>query len=169
LRTVALLSEEPTAKIATRTAGAIEFEARLAWRSQEDMPPEPILPELLLGSARCTIVAAGQDGVTRHLAGEIRAFTPSRLASALEAVLRSITTLAALTEAVLEVGAARSVQPAYPSPLALEVLARDLSGAGFPVHFGPSWALAPAGADVCVGTGGEVHEFLRAHPAWGVT
>ena len=109
----------------------------------------------------------GPETGKRRLTGEIRAFTQAELAFAFETVLREITTVAALTEAVLEVGAVRSVPPGVASRQALEELARDLWDAGFGVLFGPSWAPAP-GADVCVGGSGDLQEFLRTHPSWSV-
>jgi hypothetical protein len=141
--------------------------ATLAWRSLKDVPPEPILPELR-GGARCSITMTGSpEAATRRLAGEIRALTAKELASALEAALREVTTVAALTEAILEVGAVRSVPPGVASRRALEELARDLCDAGFRVRFGPSWTPAPY-AEVCVGTGGDLQEFLLMHPSWSV-
>jgi hypothetical protein len=164
---VALLPEEPAGTIATRTAGAIEFQATLAWRRQEDVPHEPMLPDLLLGAARCSI-AETEGPQTRCLVGEIRAFSPSELGSALEAVLRSVTAVAGLTEAMLEVGAVRAVPPRVASPRALEELACDLWSAGFAVKFGPAWASAPE-ADVYLGSDdGELQEFLRSHPSWSI-
>ncbi len=156
--------------IATRTAGAVEFGATLAWRSPEDVPPRLALPELR-GAVRCSIAETeGSETTTRCLAGKIRAFTPSELGSALEAALRAVTAAAALTEAMLEVGAVRTVPPGMASARALEELARDLWGAGFRVRFGPSWTPSP-GADVCVGVGGDggLREFLRSHPSWSTT
>ena len=104
----------------------------------------------------------------RRLVGEISALTQPELGSALEAVLRSVTTVAALTEAVLEVGAVRTVTPKESSPAALQALARDLGDAGFPVRFAPTWTPAPE-ADVCLGVGGangDLRDFLSAHPSW---
>ena len=121
----------------------------------------------LRAAARCSITEDPQT-VTRRLAGEIRAFSPSELASALEAALRSVTAVAALTEAMLEVEAVRSAPPRLASPQAVEELARDLWSAGFPVRFGPSWETAAA-ADVYVGIGdGELKGFLQSHPSWSV-
>ncbi len=93
----------------------------------------------------------------------------TELGSTLEVVLRTLTAVAALTEAVLEVGAVRTVAPRVSSASALEELARDIWAAGFGVRFGPLWTPAPA-ADVCVGVGGGagLHEFLRSHPAWNI-
>ena len=120
-----------------------------------------------LPAARCSITE-GPQAATRRLAGEIRAFSTSELGSALEAALRSVTAVAALTEAMLEVGAVRTAPPRVASPRAVEELARDLWSAGFPVRFGPSWEPA-AEADVYVGVGdGELQGFLRSHPSWSV-
>lgn len=168
-RTVALLRDEPAGKIATSTAGLGEFEATLAWRRQEAVPPQLIRPDLR-GVVRCSIAETDDpETTTRCLAGEIRAFKPSELASALEVVLRAVTEVATLTEGMLEVGTVRTVPPGAVSPRALEELARDIWGAGFRVRFGPSWTPAP-GADVGVGVAGAVglQEFLRAHPSWSI-
>ena len=132
------------------------------------MPPKPLLHALRTAAARCSITQTeGPEAATRCLAGEIRAFKASELASTLEVVLRALTEIAAITEAVLEVGAVRTVAPRVSAAMALEELARDLWAAGFEVSFGPSWASAPA-ADVCVGVGGDegLQDFLRSHPAW---
>ena len=161
---------EAAGSIATRTAGAVEFEATLSWRRHEDVPRGPVLPELD-GAARCSITETGEPGAAmRRLAGEIRAFTPKDLGAALQATLRSLTAVAALTEALLEVGAVRTVPPRVASRPALEELARDLWRAGFSVRFGPSWAPARRAADAYVGSGGgEVLEVLRAmHPSWSI-
>jgi hypothetical protein len=167
-QTVALLPDEPAGTIATCTAGVVKFWATLAWPGLEDMPPGPMHLETL---ARCSLAETEDpEAATRGLAGEIKAFTPSELGSAVEAALRSVTAVAALTEAILEVGAVRAVPPRVASARALERLARDLWGAGFPVRFGRSWT--PSwGADVCVGVGGDggaLNEFLGAHPSWSV-
>jgi hypothetical protein len=121
----------------------------------------------LSAAARCSITGGLQTD-TRRLAGEIRAFSTLELASALEAALRSVTVVAGLTEAMLEVGVVRSAPPRVASPRAVEELARDLWSAGFPVRFGRSWE-SGAEADVYVGIGdGELQEFLRSHPSWSV-
>jgi hypothetical protein len=130
----------------------------------------PLLLEPLPGAAaRCSIAETRCPGTaTRRLVGEIRAFSPSELGSALEAALRAVMAVAALTEAMLEVHAVRTVPPRVASPRALEELARDLWSAGFSVRFGPSWAPAPQ-ADVYVGAGdGELQEFIRSHPSWSI-
>jgi hypothetical protein len=126
-----------------------------------------VLPELLLGAARCSIAETG-GRETRCLVGEIRSFSQPELGSALEAVLRSLTAVAGLTEAMLEVGAVRTVPPRVASPRALEELACDLWSAGFAIRFGPSWVPAPE-ADVYAGSGdGALQAFLRSHPSWSI-
>jgi hypothetical protein len=130
------------------------------------VPPQPLFPELP-AAARCSITESPETATWR-LAGEIRAFTPLELSPALEAFLRSVTAVAALTEAMLEVRAVRTAPPRVASPRAVEELARDLWSAGFPVRFGPSWEPA-AEADVYVGIGDcDLREYLRSHPSWSV-
>jgi hypothetical protein len=142
----------------------------MAWRSPEDVPTGPLLPDLQ-SAARCSIVETEDPLMaTRCLTGEIRALHPTELASALEVVLRHLTAVAALAEAMLEVGAVRTVPAGVAAARAVEELARDLCGAGFQVRFGPTWTPAPR-ADVCVGVGGEgeeLQEFLRSHPSWSI-
>ena len=158
--------------IPTRTAGAARFEATLSWRRPEEMPPAPTLPGWP-GALSATIsVAETEDrgSSRRRIVGEIRALTQAELGSGLDAVLRTVTTVAALTEAVLEVGAVRSATPKATSPRALQDLARDLWDAGFRVCFAPSWTPAPE-ADVCVGVGGtsgDLGDFLSTHPSWRI-
>jgi hypothetical protein len=167
---VALLPDEPSGTIAPRTAGAVRFRATLAWPRPEDVPPGPPLLEVPK-TARCSLAETDNpEAATRCVAGEIRALTPSELAVALEATLRTVTEVAALTEAMLEVEVARTVPPRVTSARALESLARDLWEAGFPVRFKPSWTPAPE-ADVYLGIGGDdgaLESFLRAHPSWSV-
>jgi hypothetical protein len=135
------------------------------------VPAGPVTLPALHGVARCSIAQTeGPEAATRCLAGEIRAFTRAELGCGLEAALRAVTALAALTEAVLEVSAVRAVPPGVASPQALEELARELWGSGLAVRFGPSWTPALE-ADVCVGVGGDNHglqAFLRSHPSWRV-
>ena len=136
------------------------------------MPPLPTLPEWPgAGTARISFAETQDPGSTgRHIVGEIRALTQQELGSALDAVLRSVTTAAALTEAVLEVEAVRWATPKAASARALQEVARDLWEAGFPVRFGPSWTPA-VGADVCVGVGGanrDLGDFLSTHPSWRI-
>ncbi len=137
------------------------------------MPAHPTLGEWPGASTARISVAETQDPGSswrRIISGEIRALTQQELGSALDAVLRSVTTAAALTEAVLEVEAVRWATPKVGSASALQALARDLWEAGFPVRFGPSWTPVP-GADVCVGVGGtnrDLGDLLSAHPSWRI-
>jgi len=169
-RAVALLPDEPAGTIAPRTAGAVKFRATLAWPRPVDMPRGPTLLEVPK-AARCSLAQTDDpEAATRRLAGEIRALTPSELAWALEATLRTVTEIAALTEAMLEVETARAVPPGVASARALERLARDLWEAGFFIRFQPSWTPAPE-ADVYLGIGGDggaLERFLRSHPSWSV-
>jgi hypothetical protein len=169
-RAVVLLPDEPSGTIATRTAGAVRFRATLAWPGPQNVPPKPT-PLEESGAARYSLTQTGDpESATRSITGEIRALTPSDLALALETALRSVTEVAALTEAMLEVEAARAVRPRVASARALERLARDLWEAGFSVRFEPSWTPAPE-ADVYLGIGGDggaLESFLRAHPSWSV-
>jgi hypothetical protein len=156
--------------IATRIAGTARFEAVLSWRGPEEMPPLPTIPAWSAAESARISVSETEDPESprRRLVGEISALTQPELGSALEAVLRSVTTVAALTEAVLEVRAVRTVTPKESSPATLQALARDLGDAGFPVRFAPSWTPAPE-ADVCLGVGGangDLRGFLSAHPLW---
>jgi hypothetical protein len=85
--------------------------------------------------------------------------------------LRSLTRVAALTEATLEVGAVRSVPPGVASPRALQTLARQLGEAGLFVCFEASWTPAAQQADAYLGVGGNeglLRDFLRAHPSWSI-
>ena len=141
----------------------------MAWQSPEDVPSGALLPDRQ-GDARCSIAESEDPQIaTRCLTAEIRALQPSELDSALEGVMRHLTAVAAVAEAMLEVGAVRTVPARVASAGALEELARDLWGAGFRVRFGPSWTPAPR-ADVYVGVGGDgaLQEYLRSHPSWSI-
>jgi uncharacterized protein with von Willebrand factor type A (vWA) domain len=85
--------------------------------------------------------------------------------------LRSLTRVAALTEATLEVGAVRSVPPGVASPRAVETLARQLRESGLSVRFEASWTPAAQQADAYLGVGGNeglLRDFLRSHPSWSL-
>jgi hypothetical protein len=132
------------------------------------VPPQPALVAPP-GSARFAF-SESEDPVrpaTRLLRGEVIALSQSELGAALEALLRTLTTFAALTEATLEVGVVRNVPPRVASPRALESLARVLWEAGFPIRFAPSWTPSPE-ADAYLGVeGGDgLAEFLHSHAAW---
>ncbi len=167
-RPVALLPGEPSGLLVTRTAGEISLSAAFAWRSPQDVPKGPLVPDLN-GLARYYLQEPHDaPPATRRVTGAVRALTPTDLGAGLEALLRALSAAAALTEAALELDAARTAEPWMPHPRSLERLAVDLWDAGFPVTFGPSWS--PGTADhVHVGIGdmeGRIREFLTEHPAW---
>ena len=120
------------------------------------------------GPARFTLSESEDpDAATRRLYGEVRALSQRELGAGLEALLRALTTFATLTEATLEVGTVRNLPPRVASRRVLEVLARDLWAAGFPVRFAPSWTPAPE-ADAYLGVGGDegLAEFVLSHGSW---
>lgn len=170
--TLALLPNEPAGVIPTRTAGLVEVRATLHWQPGR-VPREPILPASPNdGRVRCSFMEESDETAdSRIVIGEIRAFTEPDLSRTLEAVLRSISATAAVSEAVLEARAFRSSSPKLTRVSVLETLARDLRGAGFPVEFGRSWSPAPD-AEVAVGIDGAgeaLLDFLDRHPSWETT
>jgi hypothetical protein len=104
----------------------------------------------------------------RGILGEIVALTERDLGSALENVLRSLTASAALSDAVLEIRAARVTPPASAPATRLQTLALDLWDAGFEVRFAPSWSPVPEGAIGLgiLGAEQELLSFIEAHPSW---
>lgn len=130
------------------------------------MPAGPILDNPMPGSRFYSLVQTEDaTSATHQVSCEIRALHGEQLTGALDAVLRSVTTHAALAEAVLETRAVRLADPTTPPAALVEELARELWDAGFPVSFGPSWTPI-AGADVSVGTRGledALETFLREH------
>ena len=159
---------DPAGTIATRSAGLIEFSAILLWGSAEDMPEVPTLRNLPTG-ARCSVVETDDAGKNRReILGEILALSEADLGSALETILRILTTAAALSDAVLETRAAR-VAPARPCPpAALQTLALDVREAGFPVSFAPTWTPLEEG-EIGLGIGGaeqDLRSFLDNHHAY---
>jgi len=122
------------------------------------------------GAKFCFLVQTDHlESATRKISCEIRALYAEQLNGALDAVLRSVTIHAALTEALLETRIVRLADPSEPHPALAEALARQLSDRGLPVSSGPSWIPAP-GADVSVGTqgsGGVLERFLCSYSGWG--
>lgn len=166
---LALLPEEPAGRISTRNAGAISFRAALTRRPDEEKWAGLVLGDPTPGARFYSLIRTDDAAsATREISCEIRALYAEQLTAALEAVLRSVTAHAALTEALLETQAVRIADPsATPAPL-VEMLARQLSGVGLRASFGPSWTPVP-GADASVGTRGleDIFEaFLGAQPAW---
>ena len=133
------------------------------------MPTGITLDEPMPGAKFCFLVQTDHlESATRKISCEIRALYLEQLNGALDAVLRSVTVHAALTEAVLETRIVRLADPSEAHPALAETLARQLSDRGLPVSSGPSWIPAP-GADVSVGTqgsGGVLERFLCSHLGW---
>ena len=134
------------------------------------MPQGPTL-QILPEGARCSFVETDDLGANRReILGEILALSESDLGFALGAVLRTLTTAAALSEAVFETRAAR-VAPVRAAPAAtVQALALDVRGAGFPVRFAPTWTPLAEG-EIGLGIGGaerELRGFLGEHHAYGI-
>jgi hypothetical protein len=159
---------DPAGTVATRTAGLLEFSATLSWNGLEELPKAPTLaapPE----TARCSVFETDDPETgKREVLGEMLALSERDLGSALENVLRTLATSAALSDAVLEIRAARVTPPVSAPATALQALALDLWAAGFGVAFAPSWTPVPEGA-VGLGILGaeqELRSFIEAHPSW---
>jgi len=108
------------------------------------------------------------ESAAREISCEIRALHPAELTGTLDAVFRSVTAYAALSEAVLETRAVRLAKPSEVSPMLAEALARQVSDFGLRVSSGPSWVPTP-GADISVGTRGSgemLKRFLLSHSDW---
>ena len=167
-RTLVLPTGEPAGTVATRTAGVAEFGATLVWDRADDVPPGPLLPTLP-ETVRYSVVETGKAGeVRRELLGEVLALTQRDLGSALDAVLRSLTSGAAISGALLETRVVPVARPRATSSLIVQTLACDLWDAGFAVRFGPSWTPSPGGG-VAVGFEGaetELRRFFGGHPSW---
>ena len=159
---------DPAGTVATCTAGLLEFSATLSWNTVEDLPQAPTLPALPQ-TARCSIVETDDPETgRREILGEILALCERDLGSALENVLRSLTTSAALSDAVLETRATRLSPPTSAQATTLQALALDLRDAGFAVTFAPSWTPVPEGA-VGLGILGaeqELQNFIESHMSW---
>lgn len=169
-----LLPDEPAGMISTSAAGVVDLHATLTWRSPDHMPSGRVLDILSVSDGETFRYALSESAdssqAARCISGEIRALTARELGFALDAALRAISDLSALSEAVLEVSAIRRSWPVATPTRTLEGLARDLLEAGFPVRFGPSWTPARE-VDVSLGVRGarrELAEFLQRHPSWRV-
>ena len=159
---------DPSGTVATRSAGLVEFRAKLGYRSAEEVPDGPTLGAPPPG-ARLSVVET-DDGATREVLGEILALSEADLGRALEGVLRSLTIAAALTDAVLETSAAR-VAPVRTVPAGpLQALALDVVEAGFPVRFAPTWTPLSEG-ELGLGVGndeGDLRAIFGAHLPWSL-
>ena len=166
--TIVFPTGDPAGTVAIRTAGLLEFSATLSWNTVQDLPQMPTLPALP-ETVRCSVVETDDPETgTREILGEILALFERDLGSALENVLRSLTTSAALCDAVLETRATRVTPPASAPATTLQALALDLRDAGFEVRFAPSWTPVPEGG-VGLGILGaeqELQSFIEAHMSW---
>jgi hypothetical protein len=166
---LALLPEEPAGRISIRNAGAIHFRAILSPCPDGERQIVPILGDPPPGARFYCLARACDDGSdNQEISCEIRALHVEQLTGGLDAVLRSVTAHAALTEAVLETRAVRLAEPSSASSPLVDTLARQLSFAGLVPTFGSSWVPTP-GAHLSVGTRGleEAFEtFMAASPAW---
>lgn len=160
---------DPAGTIATRSAGLIEFRARLSFRGADEMPEEQTLGTMP-ADARLSLIETDDGAGTREILGEILALSEADLGSALEKVLRSLTIAASLADAVLETSATR-LEPARPAPSGLlQTLALDVLEAGFPVRFAPTWTPLSE-AEIGLGVGGaeeEMGRFVSSHPYWSM-
>ncbi len=167
-RVLALLPGEPAGRISTRSAGAVSLRVALTVPPGTETSSEPILCAPVPG-ARYYSLAGGYDpaSATRRISCEIRALHNEQLTAALDAALRSVTAYAALTEAVLETQAVRLADPSVTSPALVEEVARQLSGYGLRLSFGPSWTPAPWAAASIGARGLEeaLEGIFRVHPA----
>ena len=134
------------------------------------MPQEPTL-RISPPGARCTVVETDDPAENRReILGEILSLSEADLGSALEAVLRSLATAAALSDAVLQTRATR-VAPVRAAPAAtLQTLALSVREAGCPVRFAPTWTPlgeGEIGLGIC-GAERELRGFLEEHRAYGM-
>ncbi|MDQ4106950.1 MAG: hypothetical protein M3157_07245 [Actinomycetota bacterium] len=166
---LALLPEEPAGLIPTRTPGAIGFEATLAWQSPEEAVRTAICPALPR-SVKARICETDGPGEIRRISGELRAFAERDLEHCLDSVLRTLTSTAAVSEAVLEIRSVRVARPRAVPRGALERLARGLWEAGLGVRFGPGCTPLYDGAEVAVGIRGAeaAYERLRDRGSWEI-
>ena len=166
---VALLPEEPPGTVFTRNAGSIYVEAVLWCRNGEDVSFGE-LPSF--GDARSYLVEGGSPTSGKQiLKGEIRALSEPALRSALDTLMRHLTTGAALLEAVLETRAERRAPVTVAPATAVGALARVFYEAGRRVRLSGCWSPLPAGAGIAVGVKGaeaEIERLLLEHPAWEI-
>ncbi len=153
----------------TRSAGSIYVEAIL-WGRDGEAVGFGALPDF--GDARSYLVESDSPTPGKQiLEGEIRALSEPALRSALDALMRHLTTGAALSEAVLETRAERRAPVTVAPATAVGALARDFYEAGRRVRLSGCWSPLPAGADIAVGVEGaeaEIERLLLEHPAWEI-
>ncbi|CAN5630777.1 hypothetical protein BH24ACT21_BH24ACT21_02650 [soil metagenome] len=135
------------------------------------MPQDSLLPVFSENTMSTLEESSGDDKATRLVTGERRALGDQELASALDLLLRTITSKAALTDAVLETRVVRLASSlVIAAPLVYET-AYKLWNAGFRVTFGPSWEPVPD-ADLVLGAAGPengLEDFIREMSPWEIT
>lgn len=166
-----MLPEEPAGLIPTRTPGAVRFEATLNWKSGADAVLGDIIPSLSNPKLVKVLVSESDeiDGI-RRVSGEVRAFSEEDIQGALDFILSTITSTAAISEAVLEVRCVRLARPHIVSEATLGRLARGLWEAGFRVRFGACWTPLCAGEEAAVGVRGveDAREHIEDLGPWEV-
>lgn len=154
----------------TYAAGAIELWASLAWERPAEVPSKNLLP-MVSGAVKPLLAESpGTDEAMRFVAGEIRGFDPRSTAQALDDVLRTLTSKAALSEAVLETRVLRQAPPWVARGTLVGEVSCRLWDAGFSVTFGRSWEPV-ADADLAIGVGGsaELEELFKERFSWETT
>ncbi|MGB3635826.1 MAG: hypothetical protein WA982_17450 [Rubrobacteraceae bacterium] len=141
------------------------------WQSQDDVPKDNLLPKFS-ESVRTRITdSPGTDETSRSIAGELIALSEQELKAALDLLLRTLTSAAALTDAVLETSAVRLTSPRSTQSSLVCEMARELWDAGFRVTFGHSWEPV-TDADLALGAAGDndaLKEFVLNSESWETT
>lgn len=145
--------------------------ASLNWQSSDDVPKDSLLPGFP-GTVKHQLRGSpGTEETSRFITGELRALNDRDLTTALDIFLRSLTSGAALTDAVLETNAFRLASPKAAQCSLVCDLARELWAAGFHVTFGPSGEPV-TDADIALGTAddnGALEDFISKSESWETT
>ncbi|CAN5883185.1 hypothetical protein BH23ACT11_BH23ACT11_05980 [soil metagenome] len=168
---VALVPEEPAGKVITRSAGAVEVWASLGWPSVADVPEYSMLPSFP-ETVKPLLTESGESKATeRIVAGELLAFSDQDLSAGVDLLLRTLTTTAAVTDAVLEVRVFRAAAPRVSDGDLVCGLARKLWKDGRYVTFGVSWHPVRE-SQVALGVGGssvDLEGFIGVEELWEIT
>lgn len=167
---LALLPDEPVGLIPTRTPGSVSFEAKLTWRELEEAIWEKICP-IPPKSVKVLLDEHYEPEGSRLISGEIRAFAERDLEETLDSILRNVTSIAAASEAVLEVRSVRNARARVVSLEVLEKLALGVWEVGFGVRFGPCWTPLCGETEAAVGirSAEDAHERLGDMDSWEIT
>ncbi|WP_273845706.1 hypothetical protein [Rubrobacter calidifluminis] len=158
-----LLPEEPPGTVVSRTPGAMLLRANLRW--QERPPREDGLlsswsrgvPDRGSLHAVCRMTS----DTTGYIACELRSFYRRDLSGMLDSVLRGVSSLAAVTGAMLEMAAERLAGARVFSRSRRLELCRSLESRGLSPREAPSLAPVGSGSDLCLGTGSLLDELRR--------